>query len=36
MILGCTFTPVIMGASLIILSILLFAVLFINWFHKPN
>ena len=34
MILGCTYTPVIMGISLIILSLIFSTVLFINWFNN--
>lgn len=34
MVLACTYTPVIIGASLIILSIILSTVLFINWLNK--
>lgn len=36
LILGCTYTPVIIGVSLIVLSISLFTVLFINWINKSN
>lgn len=34
LILGCTYTPIIIGVSLIVLSISLSTVLFINWIHK--
>ena len=33
MILGCTYTPVIIGVSLIILSLIFSTVLFINWIN---
>lgn len=36
LILGCTYTPVIIGVSLIVLSISLFTVLFINWINKSS
>lgn len=34
MILGCTYTPVIIGVSLIILSLIFSTVLFIKWFNN--
>ena len=36
LILGCTYTPIIIGVSLIGLSISLSTVLFINWINKSN
>ncbi|KMT22466.1 hypothetical protein [Clostridium cylindrosporum] len=36
MILGCTYTPVILGISLIIMSITFSTVLFINWVKEIN
>lgn len=34
MIIGCTYTPVIMGVSLILLSLLFSTVLFIEWIRS--
>ena len=36
MMLGCTYTPVIMGVSLIILSIALSTVLFMKWINEVH
>jgi hypothetical protein len=36
LILSCTYMPVIIGVSSIILSITLSTVLFINWMNKSN
>ncbi|AOT72901.1 hypothetical protein [Geosporobacter ferrireducens] len=36
LIFSCTYIPVIMGASLILLSILFSTVLFMKWINKTN
>lgn len=35
-IIACTYVPIILGASLIILSIIFSTVLFLNWIKRTN
>lgn len=36
LILGCTYTPIIIGVALILMSINIFTVLFIKWINREN
>lgn len=36
MVLGCTLIPVILGISLITISIIILIVIFIHWYNKPG